>query len=320
MVRKSIKYFISAIVFPAFFYQMALICLFPNTCHSQNKLDFFTPSPNINNSRLIPLLVGEGAFYAGSMISLNVLWYKNYPRSSFHFFNDNKEWKQMDKLGHMLTAYTISRFASALYRWCGIKQLPSAVYGTSLGMAFQTNIEIFDGFSSAWGFSPGDMIANTTGASIFLAQESGWNEQRIGLKISFHPTEYRQYRPEELGNSLSQEWLKDYNGQTYWVSVAIASFLPKGTKIPGWACIDFGYGAEGMIGAVTNPPIYNSNGDQQFFDRYCKYFVSLDIDLTKVPTKSGALKAVFGAVSFIKIPMPTLEFSRKKFHFHILYF
>ncbi len=320
MVRKSIKYFISNTFFTIFFGGTISIWLFSNSCQAQNKADFFTPSPTLNNNRLVPLLAGEGVFYAGSMIGLNELWYKNYPRSSFHLFNDNKEWMQMDKLGHTLTAYTISRLTSALYRWSGIKQQPAAVYGTSLGMAFQTNIEIFDGFSSAWGFSIGDMIANTSGASIYLAQESAWGEQRIGLKISWHGTEYRQYRPDELGNNRLQESLKDYNGQTYWISVAIASFLPKGTKIPGWACLDFGYGAEGMIGAITNPPIYNGNGDQQFFDRYRKFFCSLDIDLTKIPTKSYALKTVFGAVSFIKIPMPTLEYSRRKFRFHILYF
>ncbi len=320
MVRKSIKYFISTTFFARIFWGMTLIFLLSGRCLGQNKVDFFTPAPQISNNRLVPLLVGEGVFYAGSMIGLNELWYKHYPRSSFHLFNDNREWQQMDKLGHMLTSYTISRLTSALYRWSGVRDLPAAAYGTSLAMAFQSNIEIFDGFSSAWGFSLGDMIANTAGATFFLSQQAAWGEQRIGFKISFHATEYSQYRPDELGYNKLQQSLKDYNGQTYWVSIAIASFLPKGTKIPGWACIDFGYGAEGMIGAITNPPTYNTNGDQQFFDRYRKFYCSLDIDLTKIPTNSGALKTLFGAVSFIKIPMPTLEYSRKKFRFHILYF
>ncbi|MGP8216287.1 MAG: DUF2279 domain-containing protein [Bacteroidia bacterium] len=296
------------------------VCLLVCYNGSSQGQNFFMPSLVQNNNRLIPLLAAEGGLYAGSMVGLNVLWYKNYAHSAFHFFNDNKEWQQMDKLGHMLTAYTLSRITAALYQWSGIKQQPAAAYGTSLGMAFQTNIEVFDGFSGAWGFSPGDMIANTAGASIFLAQEAGWGEQRIGLKFSFHPTEYAQYRPDELGENELQQSIKDYNGQTYWVAVAIASFLPKGSKIPGWACIDFGYGAEGMIGAVTNPPVYDANGEELCFDRYRKYFLSLDINLTGIPTKSGPLKAAFGAVSFIKIPMPTLAFSRGKFKFYWLYF
>jgi Predicted periplasmic lipoprotein (DUF2279) len=320
MRRESIKYFTYKAFIIPIFYGIVVIFLSSNSCKGQNGRGFFTPATTVNNSRLIPLLAGEGALYTTSMVGLNELWYKNYPRSSFHFFDDNKEWQQMDKLGHLLSAYTISRLTAALYQWSGVKALPASVYGTSLGMAFQTNIEVFDGFSSQWGFSPGDMIANTTGASLFLAQQTGWGEQRIGFKISFHPSDYSQYRPDELGCNLLQQSIKDYNGQTYWVSIAIASFLPKGTKIPQWACVDFGYGAEGMIGAVTNPEICDANDNELNFDRYRKYFVSLDINLTKIPTTSGALKAVFGAVSFIKIPMPTLEYSRNKFRFYWLYF
>ena len=226
----------------------------------------------------------------------------------------------MDKLGHVLTAYTVSRLTSALYTWSGIREPSSNAYGTALAMAYQTNIEIFDGFSSAWGFSPGDMIANTLGAGLFISQQALWDEQRVTMKISFHRTEYSQYRPDELGTNFIQQSLKDYNGQTYWLSFAIASFLPKGNKVPNWLCLDFGYGAEGMIGGITNPQVFDKNGNEVCFDRYRQVYCSLDIDLTRIPTNSGALKALFGAVSFMKVPMPTLELSRGKLKFHILYF
>ena len=236
MSGKSKKYFISTAFSPKFFSGAFIAFLLSGSCKAQNT-NFFIPSPTVNNSRLIPLLAGEGAFYATSMVGLDLLWYKNYPHSSFHFFDDNKEWLQMDKFGHCMTAYTISRITAALYQWSGIKPLPAAAYGTSLGMAFQTNIEVFDGFSSQWGFSFGDMIANTTGASLFLSQASGWGDQRIMLKVSFHPSGYDEYNTGELGTNIWQQMLKDYNGQTYWVSVAVAAFLPKGYKIPGWACL-----------------------------------------------------------------------------------
>ncbi|HXP53044.1 MAG TPA: DUF2279 domain-containing protein [Bacteroidia bacterium] len=289
-------------------------------CGISKGQSFFTPSPTQNNNRLVPLLVAEGGVYAGSMIGLNVLWYKNYEHSSFHLFNDNKEWLQMDKLGHMLTTYTISRLTAALYTWSGIERSKSTVYGSALAMAYQTNIEIFDGFSSAWGFSIGDMVANTAGASLYGFEEGAWGEQRVSMKISFHPSLYAQYRPDELGTNGIERSIKDYNGQTYWVCFAIASFLPKGNRVPQWLCLDFGYGGEGMIGGTQNPIVYNSNGEEICFDRYRQVYCSLDVDLTRIPTNSGALKAIFGTVSFIKIPMPTVEFSQKKFHFHLLYF
>src|SRR6188472_3997050 len=45
------------------------------------------------------------ALWAGSFFALNKAWYSGFPRSSFHFFNDNNEWNQMDKAGHMWTNY-----------------------------------------------------------------------------------------------------------------------------------------------------------------------------------------------------------------------
>ncbi len=266
------------------------------------------------------MVAAQGAVYAGSMIALNLLWYKNYPRSAFHFFNDDDEWQQMDKLGHILTAYTVSRLTAALYRWSGIRAQASDYYGAGVGLAYQTNIEILDGFSSEWGFSPGDMTANTIGAGLFLSEQALSNGQPVMMKISFHPTEYRQYRPNELGDNLWEEFIKDYNGQTYWLAFAISSFLPKGNKVPGWLCLDFGYGAEGMTGAVTNPIAYDSTGNEICFTRYRKFLVSLDINTTKIPTNSAPMKAFLGAISFIKVPFPALEFSQGKLKFHILYF
>lgn len=299
-------------------FAVTLACLSTSLCCGQG---FFTPSPVLNNNRLVPLVGSQAVVYAGSMVGLNLLWYKNYAHSAFHFFNDDGEWQQMDKLGHILTAYTISRITAALYQWSGLRAPACNNYGAAVGLAYQTNIEIFDGFSAEWGFSPGDMTANTIGAGLFLSEQALSNgQQPVMMKISFHPTEYRQYRPNELGDNIWQEFIKDYNGQTYWLAFAISSFLPKGNKVPGWLCLDFGYGAEGMTGAVTNPVTYDSTGNEICFDRYRKFFCSLDVDLTKIPTKSPPMKAFLGAVSFIKIPFPALEFSRGKFKFHILYF
>jgi hypothetical protein len=60
-------------------------------------------------------------------------------------------------------------------------------------------------------------------------------------KFSFHTTQY-QYRPNVLGSSLAEQMLKDYNGQTYWLSVNLHSFY-KGSKIPKWLNLAIGYGA-----------------------------------------------------------------------------
>ena len=42
-----------------------------------------------------------------------------------------------------------------------------------------TTVEIMDGFSSAWGFSWGDEVANLSDSLLFTLQQYFWDEQRI---------------------------------------------------------------------------------------------------------------------------------------------
>lgn len=88
-------------------------------------------------------------------------------------------------------------------------------------------------------FSWGDMAANPFGSALFLGQELLWQEQRIALKFSLHQTRFAPLRPEILGNGLSQEILKDYNGQTYWLSFNLHSFF-KESNLPKWLNIAMG--------------------------------------------------------------------------------
>ncbi len=54
---------------------------------------------------------------------------------------------------------------------------------------------------------------------------------------------------------------------------------------------------------------------------YRQFYLSLDVDLTKIQTNSKFLKSVFSVVNFIKVPAPTLELSnRNGLKFHFLYF
>ena len=99
-------------------------------------------------------------------------------------------------------------------------------YGGIYGSFFLTTIEILDGYSEEWGSSWGDLIANTAGTTMLISQELFWKEQRIQLKYSFFPSEYAKHNPSLLGKNTLQQSLKDYNGQTLWVSININDFLP----------------------------------------------------------------------------------------------
>jgi len=274
---------------------------------SPDSLSFYPDS--LKKGRLAGVLAAQGALYAGSLTGLYFLWYNNYPQSAFHLFNDNDEWLQMDKMGHFFSAYYLSEVMYASYRWAGIKRNQSILFGSLLSYAFMLNIEILDGFSSEWGFSLGDLGANTMGCLLFVGQQFLWDEQRFVIKYSYHPTEYPKYHRDLLGSNLIQNLVKDYNGMSFWLSGNISSFLPEKSRFPKWLNIAFGYGGEGL----------GVSPDQ--FARYRQSFFSLDVDLTRIPTRSKTLKGIFTILNLIKIPCPAIEYNTLgQFKFHFLYF
>ena len=288
-----------------------------------DSLYFFSPSPHFDQKRFNTVVGTEAVLYGSSLYGLNALWYKNYPRSGFHFFNDNREWLQMDKVGHMVTSYYVGRVGLNLMQWSGVERKRAIFYGGLLGSVYQTTIEILDGFSSQWGFSVGDFAANTLGSAAIVGQELAWDEQRIVLKFSFTQSQYAKYRPEMLGKNYMENLLKDYNGQTYWASLNVSSFMGKETKFPKWLNVAFGYGADGMTGAFSNPSYSPAGSGSLYsftFERYRQFYFSLDADLTRIKTKSKFLKALFTAFGFIKIPAPSLEFNKHGLRFNTLGF
>ena len=277
-------------------------------------------------SRLILVSAGNAALWTGSYLALNKAWYADYPRSSFHFFNDMNEWQQMDKMGHIWTCNQVSRLSAKMWEWTGISRKQSILFGSLSGVAYQSIIEIQDGFSSEWGFSWGDMSANILGASAFYFQEIGWGEQRIQIKLSYwpynYPPELINRRNQLFGNSLPERMLKDYNSQTYWLSANLKSFFPQ-SHLPSWLNISAGYSADGMLGAVTNTWVDKDGTphDRRDIERVRRWLLSADIDLVKIKTKSKLLKTIFFAFNMIKVPAPAIELdSRGRCRFHALYY
>ena len=268
---------------------------------SQSKLNqFLKPSDSLNTSRRNAVMISESVLASATLIGLNQLWYADYPRSSFKTLNDSGEWLQMDKVGHMFSSYQLGRLGTSTLNWSGVSEKDQLIYGSTLGLGFLTAVEVLDGFSEEWGFSWTDMAANTAGTGLYVGQELLWKEQRMILKYSFHRTQFAKQRPNKLGNGLSEEFLKDYNGQTYWLSANINSFL-KTETIPNWLNVAFGYGAEGMLTGEANDPLFlNQNRRRQFY-------LSLDIDLTRIKTNSHVLKTIFDVFNVIKVPFPTVQ-------------
>jgi hypothetical protein len=264
----------------------------------------------IDRKRFTRFVVGSSAAYAVTLVGLNNLWYKNSAHQSFRFFNDNAEWKQVDKLGHFTSAFYFSYGTSNALQWCNVPAKKSDFVGALTGLMILVPVEIFDGFSQAYGASAGDLIADAAGSSFFLGQKLLWNDIRILPKFSFHRTRYAASRPAVLGDNPLSEILKDYNGQTYWFSADVDKFI----AFPKWLNIAVGYGAQQMVYARDNQNRYLG------YTPFRQYYLSLDFDLRAIRTRSKAVKALIFVVSMVKLPAPTLEFSRHRFSFHPLYF
>jgi hypothetical protein len=221
---------------------------------------------------------------------------------------------QMDKLGHAFTSYQLGKHGAQLLNWSGVSKKDQLLYGATLGFGFLTAVEVLDGFSQEWGFSWGDVLANAAGTGLYIGQELLWEEQRIALKYSFHQTHYAKMQPDKLGESFLEQVLKDYNGQTYWLSVNLHSFF-KESKIPKWFNVAVGYGANGMLGdveVVDNQLLTN-------ITPYRQYYLSFDVNLSAIRTKSKLWSTIFDVFNMIKIPFPTLEISKKGTVFHLFY-
>jgi uncharacterized protein YfiM (DUF2279 family) len=309
------------------FASVILVIFFWNNIAAQDSLvnsSFGVNSYNKNKG----LLVGGASvvIYGSSLLALNETWYKNYPKTSFHTFNDAGEWMQMDKVGHAWSVYNLSRLSTAAWKWTGLSEKNSVLVGSISGFSYLTVVEILDAHSAKWGWSWADMAANITGSSLFAGQQLAWKEQRIQFKFSAHRKKYQpdlETRANELfGQSLAERILKDYNGQTHWLSFNINSFIPK-TNFPSWLNVSIGYGADGMFGGYENIA-YDKNGNISFnrqdIKRYRQWYLAPDIDLTKINTKSKLLRTVLAGLNAIKIPAPSLELSNGKLKGHWLSF
>ncbi|MFN8294604.1 MAG: DUF2279 domain-containing protein [Chitinophagales bacterium] len=296
---------------------------------------FFRPSEVLNKPRVAFVSGMIAGLYGGANAWWSSAWYTKTEKSKFHTFNDWGEWNQMDKIAHSFNCYFESKWHYDLYRWAGVKEKNAIWIGMLMGNMWQLSIELNDGFQKKWGFSWGDMVMNVSGSLLFGVQQYLWHDQRINLKISAFPVNYNKYNDPQIkeradklyGTSFTEILLKDYNSMTFWLSVSPGSFVknPK-SKFPKCIQVSLGYGASGMLGGYKN--IWNKNdlsGDQSLdnvdpadiidrsdIQRLHRFYISMDLDWTKLPVKKHWAKGLMKVLNIIKLPFPALEINNNK--------
>ncbi len=266
---------------------------------------------NIFSSRRFTLATtGVGLISIGSIYGLQKVWYAEENQSSFHLFNDSKNWMQMDKMGHAFTVYQLTRSMKHLYNWTGLNHKKSLYTAVSISMGYLTAIEILDGFSEDWGFSMSDLAFNTLGMGLFIFQDHYFSSQIFKPKFSFHQTRFAALRPDVLGSNPIEALLKDYNGQTYWLSFSPGQLGVK--QWPDWLMLSLGHSIRGRL-----------KGDANSFggvDSHRELILSIDLDLSQINVKSKLLKGFLEALNTLKLPFPSILFSNGKVIARPLYF
>jgi len=295
------------------FLVIILLCVFNFNLFSQDTLRTKV------DKNFYKFLAAEGVVLSGAILYLKHEWYYDKKRVSFHFYNDFKGWNQVDKLGHFYVSYLESNVGYSILKKFNFSEKKALYFGGFQGLILETPIEFLDAYYQGWGFSVSDLVANTLGSVFFIMQQKIFNEQLIKPKLSFSKSIYASEANGLLGKkSLISQFVYDYNGYTYWFSFSPKKIF-KFKKVPKWLNLAIGYGANGMLGEFENKSMYKGE-EIPSFKRYRQFYLSLDIDFSKIRTKSRFVNKIFDGLSYIKIPLPTLELSNKKMKGYFFYF
>lgn len=235
--------------------------------------------------------VTAGAFWWLHNYQKNAWW--SGQRGKFHFQNDWEYAMSADKFGHFFDGALIQSIYRGALEWAGFSPELAVWIGAGFSIAYMTDIEIEDGFATDWGFSPGDQIANVTGALYPVAQYYWKPLQSINVKWSYYPS------PALTEGAKNGAFLDDYNGQTTWLSINIHDLLLKKgqTFWPDYLNIAVGYGV---------------NNYTDLENRYADYYVGLDLDWRKIiPGKSKFMLWFKDVINHFRfIPLPVLKINK----------
>jgi uncharacterized protein YfiM (DUF2279 family) len=284
----------------------SIFSIFSNVSIAQGQSD------SIERVKIRNIVLTESLIYSASMTGLGFLWYKDSKSQSFQFFNDNDQWLQMDKVGHIYAAYHITQLNYNLLKNAGLNKRQAMLFSSLSSTVMMLPIEIFDGYSEAYGASWGDALVNSIGA--FLPyQQFLFDDNYINPKYSFSRSPYADLRPNTLGSNYIEQSLKDYNGQTYWLSTDFNVFS-KNNYFPEWLAFSVGYSGNEM---VYGSPLQNQ---QNGYQSNRQWLLSLDMNLSKIEVEQQWLKTLLNIINRVKIPFPAIEWNGKDVVLHPLYF
>lgn len=248
----------------------------------------------VKSGRMIILgALGAGVF-TGFHIYYSNTWWKD-KRDYFKFAADGYYARNMDKLSHIYTANFFTVATSVAYEWTGLSPQKSLLYGSLTSLAYETYIEINDGFAPNWGFDWGDMGANVFGAVYPFLQEEFKPLKHVNFKWSFKP----DWLKKKVQNQ--DDLLDDYTNMTFWLSVNPMIMVPKSvTKAKFYP---------NFIALAAGMSIKNASHVTGSTTAKVEWFISLDWDVNQLPGKSDFMKKLKKILNFYHFPAPAVKIS-----------
>jgi hypothetical protein len=241
---------------------------------------------------------GAGA-NVGMYVYFRNAWWSG-PRAARWFVHDDwdLDFRDQDKFGHMLGGYQLTRAGSELLRLGCVSERKAITWAAIYAAAFQLQIEIWDGYQQAYGFSPADLLANSAGAVLALTQYHTPALRSVKPTFSWSPTlSYRR----RMSNGNTPRATVDYSGQTYWFSADVNAMLPAGAKRywPGLVRLSVGH-------SVTDWVDFRNGANIRARRRL---LLSLDLDPEKLPGNNRLWRTVKHELSYYHFPAPAVQFT-----------
>jgi hypothetical protein len=245
--------------------------------------------------------IAAGTIFVGTNAMLyryfKKAWWSGERADHFFFRSDwDENFRDQDKFGHLFGGYHLARLGYALLRNACASPKHALLWSAAYATLFQLQIEIWDGQYKKYGFSYADLIANTSGMVLAVAQQKHPALRAVKPTMSYHESAAMRNRkniPGELRPSL------DYTGQTYWFSFDVNAMLPDNAKKfwPPFLRVSAGHSITDWIDPNTGANIRAKR----------KILLSIDLDLEKLPGNNPVWKTVKRNLSFVHLPSPALQ-------------
>ncbi|MGA2296404.1 MAG: DUF2279 domain-containing protein [FCB group bacterium] len=259
-----------------------------------------------------------GIFIVQHEMQQNTIWKRVGP---FQVAEDAKYSAYLDKCGHFYGTFMPSYVFSECLIGSGFGWDDASLIGGVLGLAYNTYVEIHDGFSKDFGFSPSDWYGDVAGATFFIAQHYIPFLQNFTPKFMYVQPSWHH----EVPRLDALSFIDNYSTQTFYMGINVYNMLPDDLKkywVP-WLELSFGYAVYSMSEGTT------SNGAELIYDEpntkwgkvygNRKFLISLDYNLINLLPDGGWFWNWFRqGLNYFKLPSPTIEIG-KVTKFYLLY-